>query len=70
MAHRLAEAQSLPQAREADQNYFAVNRATGKQTVFFWSHEDGKLRVIARSLGGYVKWLVRWWDDIRCDSPE
>jgi len=53
---------------EADQNYFAVSRTSGKQTVFLWSHEDGELRVIARSLGGYARWLVRWWDDIRRDS--
>ena len=53
---------------EADQNYFAVSRASGKQTVFLWSHEDGELRVIARTLSGYVKWLVRWWNDIRHDS--
>jgi hypothetical protein len=55
---------------EEDQNYFAVNRLGGKQTVYLWSHEDGEFRPIAKSLGGYVKWLVRWWEDIKRDSEQ
>jgi hypothetical protein len=55
---------------EADQNYFAVNRLDGKETVYFWSHEDGELHPVAESLPGYVEWLLEWWDDIRRRNQE
>src|SRR5262245_58911636 len=53
---------------EADQNYFAVNRADGRETVYFWSHEDGEFHPIAESLKGYADWLLQWWDEIKRDS--
>lgn len=53
---------------EYDQNYFAINHLDGKQAVYLWGHEDGQMRRIAGSLAGYVRWLIRWWGDIRRDS--
>jgi hypothetical protein len=53
---------------EYDQNYFAINRLDGKQAVYRWDHADGEMSRIAGSLGGYVRWLIRWWDEIRRDS--
>jgi len=53
---------------EYDQNNFAINRLDGKQAVYFWGHEDGEMRRVAGSLPGYVRWLIRWWEDIRRDS--
>lgn len=55
---------------KGDQNYFAVNRLDGKETVYFWSHEDGEFHPVADSLPGYVQWLLKWWDDIRRRNEE
>jgi SMI1-KNR4 cell-wall len=55
---------------EEDQNYFAVNRLGGAETVYFWSHEDGEFHPIAGALEAYAEWLVEWWDDIRRRNQE
>jgi hypothetical protein len=55
---------------EEDQNYFAIDRLDGKETVYFWSHEDGEFHPIAESLSGYVEWLIEWWDDIKRRNAE
>jgi SMI1-KNR4 cell-wall len=35
---------------EYDQNYYLVNRLSGDETVYRWSHEDGQLQTYAGSL--------------------
>jgi hypothetical protein len=51
---------------EEEQNYFAISRSSdGKETVYFWSHEDGEFHPIAESLAEFVEWLIEWWAVIR-----
>ena len=48
---------------ESDQNYYLVNRLSGEETVYRWSHEDGMLQHVAGSLDEFRDNLCLWFEE-------
>ena len=59
---------------EYDQNYYLVNRLSGDETVYRWSHEDGQLQTVAASLPEFrdnmCVWFEEWKREIKQDNAE
>jgi hypothetical protein len=55
---------------EYDQNYYLVDRLSGEETVYRWSHEDGELEAVARSLPEFRDNLCVWFDEWKRDSEQ
>ena len=53
---------------EYDQNYYLVNRLSGEETVYRWSHEDGELEAVARSLPEFRDNLCDWFEEWKRDA--
>jgi hypothetical protein len=48
---------------ESDQNYYLINRISGEETVYRWSHEDGQLQTVAGSLPEFRDNLCVWFEE-------
>jgi hypothetical protein len=59
---------------EYDQNYYLVNRLSGDETVYRWSHEDGQLQTVAGSLPEFrdnmCVWFEEWKREFERDNAE
>lgn len=48
---------------EYDQNYYLVDRLSGSETVYRWSHEDGRLEAVAGTLPEFRDNLCEWFEE-------
>jgi len=55
---------------EYDQNYYLVNRLSGEETVYRWSHEDGELQTVASSLSDFRDELCVWFEEWKREAGE
>jgi hypothetical protein len=53
---------------EYDQNYYLVDRLSGDETVYRWSHEDGRLQTVAASLPEFRDNLCVWFEEWKKDA--
>jgi hypothetical protein len=53
---------------EYDQNYYLVNRLSGDETVYRWSHEDGQLQTVAGSLPEFRDNMCIWFEEWKRES--
>ena len=55
---------------EYDQNYYLVDRLSGEETVYRWSHEDGQLQTVAGSLPEFRDNLCVWFEEWKRDAAQ
>jgi SMI1-KNR4 cell-wall len=55
---------------EYDQNDYLVNRFSGDETVYRWSHEDGQLEAVAGSLPEFRDNLCIWFEEWKRDAEQ
>lgn len=53
---------------EYDQNYYLIDRLRGDEAVYRWSHEDGQLEAVARSLPEFRDNLCAWFEEWKRDA--